>query len=116
MAVVMHKKKWTIQNLSTSVTVKHYREFRGNKNRDAIANLIYEEFYERYLQPFKSNPAKHGFGMMACGCLMTEALYCYKKGRQQAGEAGGTAFNKAISAETQLAGSRPEPVGGAQSS
>lgn len=88
--------------LSTSVTVKQYREFRDNENRDAIADLIYERFYERYLEPFKNNPAKHGFGMMACGCLMTEALYCYKKGRKQAGEPGGTAFNNYFSESIAL--------------
>ncbi len=79
--------------ISSSVTVKQYRAYRDDGNRSAIADLIYERFYERYLEPFKGNPAKHGFSMMASGCLMTEALYCYKKGRKQAGEAGGTAFD-----------------------
>lgn len=88
--------------LSSSVTVRQYREFRDNENRDGIADLIYERFYERYLEPFKNNPAKHGFSMMASGCLMTEALYCYKKGRKQAGEAGGTAFNNFFSESVAL--------------
>ena len=88
--------------LSSSVTIRQYREFRDNQNRDEIANLIYERFYERYIEPFNNNPAKHGFSMMASGCLMTEALYCYKKGRKQTGEAGGTAFDNFFSESVSL--------------
>lgn len=79
--------------LTSSVTVKNYHEYRDKGDCDAIANLIYQRFYERYLEPFKNNPAKHGFSMMASGCLMTEAFYCYKKGKKQIGEAGGVAFD-----------------------
>lgn len=88
--------------LSSSVTVKQYREYRNNENREAIAGLIYERFYERYLEPFVDNPAKHGFSMMASGCLMTEALYCYKKGRKQTGEAGGVAFDNFFAESVSL--------------
>jgi hypothetical protein len=80
--------------LSSSITVRQYRAHRDAGDREAIAGLIFERFYERYLEPFKNNPAKHGFSMMASGCLMTEALYCFKKGRKKTGEAGGTAFER----------------------
>ena len=78
--------------LTSSVTIQQYRAHRDIGDREAIAGLIFERFYERYLEPFKSNPAKHGFSMMASGCLMTEALYCFKKGRKKTGETGGSAF------------------------
>lgn len=88
--------------LTSTVTVKQYREFKKKQDSAAIADLIFERFYERYLEPFKNNPAKHGFSMMAAGCLMTESLYCFKKGRKQTGEAGGVAFEKFFSESSAL--------------
>ncbi len=96
------KKEMDNTKISSSVTVKQYREHRDNEDCSAIADLIYERFYERYLEPFKNNPAKHGFSMMASGCLMTEAFYCYMKGRKQTGEAGGAAFNNYFAQSTNL--------------
>lgn len=88
--------------LTSTVTVKQYRKFKSDQNRDAIANLIFDRFFERYLEPFKNNQSKHGFSMMAIGCLMTESLYCFKKGRKTAGEAGGIAFENFFSESTAL--------------
>lgn len=88
--------------LTSTVTVKQYREFKKKKDREAIADLIFERFCERYLGPFKNNPAKHGFSMMAIGCLMTESLYCFKRGRKKTGEAGGSAFETFFSESSEL--------------
>ncbi|BAO43887.1 hypothetical protein [Thiolapillus brandeum] len=88
--------------ISSTFTVRQYREHRDNGNREAIADLIFERLYERYLEPFKNNPAKHGFSMMASGCLMTEAFYCYKKGRKKTGVAGGVAFEEFFTESTYL--------------
>jgi hypothetical protein len=88
--------------LTSSVTVKQYREFKIAKNRGKIADLIFERFYERYLEPFKNNPAKHGFSMMACGCLMLETLLCFQKGRKKTGVAGRVAFEEFFSASKHL--------------
>ena len=88
--------------LTSTVTVKQYRVFKDNEDREAIADLIFKRFYERYLEPFKNNPAKHGFSMMAVGCLMTESLYCFKKGRKKTGEEGGTAFENFFSESAAL--------------
>lgn len=78
--------------LTLSVTVKQYREFKTNKNRDKIADIIFERFSERYVEPFRNNSAKHGFSIMACCCLMAESLISFKKGRKKTGVAGGEAF------------------------
>lgn len=88
--------------LTSTVTVKQYRKFRDEENRDAIADLIFERFFERYLEPFKNNQSKHGFSMMAVGCLMTESLYCFKKGLKKVGGSGGTAFNNFFSESSKL--------------
>ena len=79
--------------LSSSVTIEQFSEYKKEKNREKIADLIFERFQERYLEPFNNNQAKHGFSMMACGCLMIESLHCFKKGRKKTGEAGGVVFN-----------------------
>ncbi len=64
-------------------TVKQYRIYKNKGNRDKIADLIYERFYERYIEPFENNPAKHGFSMMAVACLMIESLFCLQKVRKK---------------------------------
>lgn len=78
--------------LSTNCTVKKYRDYKNKCNRNKIADLIYERFYERYIEPFKNNPAKNGFSMMAVACLMIESLFCLQKGREKTGEAGAVVF------------------------
>ena len=88
--------------LTSTVTVKQYREFKKNKNRDKIADLIFERFTERYIEPFKNNSAKHGFSMMACGCLMAESLHCFQKGRKKTGVAGRVAFEEFFSSSKAL--------------
>jgi len=55
--------------LTSSVTIEQYRAFKKDKERDKISDLILERFLERYIDPFKNNNSKHGFSMMAAGCL-----------------------------------------------
>lgn len=78
--VIMEKTK-----LSTSVTVERYRELKDSKDKEAIADMIYERFSERYIEPFKDLEFKHGFSMMASACLMIESLYCFQRGRKNTG-------------------------------
>jgi len=48
--------------LSSSVTIKKYREFEADKEREQIADFIYESYSERYIKPLRGAPAKkHGF-------------------------------------------------------
>ena len=88
--------------LTSSVTIRQYRTFKAKKDRDSIADLIFKRFYERYIEPFKNNPSKHGFSMMAVGCLMIEALFCFKEGRKKTGEAGGVVFERFFSESSAL--------------
>lgn len=66
--------------LSLSVTISQYKRLKEKNNAEGIANLIYDRFHERYIKPFDDNPNKHGFSMMAVGCLMIETLYSFKEG------------------------------------
>lgn len=51
--------------LSSSVSVTHYLELERSKDKAAIANFLKERLLERYVDPFKGNPKKNGFSMMA---------------------------------------------------
>lgn len=88
--------------LTTTVTVREYREFKTRQNREKIADLIYERFFERYIEPFKENQSKHGFSMMAVSCLMIEALFCFRQGRKRTGEKGCDAFEKFFADSSHL--------------
>ncbi len=88
--------------LSTNCTVRQYRNYKNQGDRGKIADLIYERFYERYIEPFTNNPSKHGFSMMAVACLMIESFFCFQKGRKKTGEAGGVVFATFFSSSNNL--------------
>jgi len=88
--------------LTTTVTVKDYRSYRNVKDQKKLADLIYERFMERYIEPFENNPSKHGFSMMAISCLMIEALFCLQNGKKKTGEKGGVVFDKYFSNSPNL--------------
>lgn len=83
--------------ITSTISVKKYREIKDKRDSVRIAELLHERFSERYIEPFKNNPAKHGFILMASSCLMIESLYCFQEGRKRTGEAGGVAFEKFFS-------------------
>lgn len=66
--------------LSSSTTVKKYREMEKNKDIDGIIAFFKERITERYIQPFNGNVNKNGFIMMASACLMIEALESFWQG------------------------------------
>jgi hypothetical protein len=73
--------------LSSTVTVKRYREMEKAKDRNALADFIYERLSERYITPVTTG-ARNGFAMMACSCLLIETLesfYCGWKSSKGAG-------------------------------
>lgn len=88
--------------LITTVTVKDYRSYKNAKDREKLADLIYNRFMERYIEPFENNPSKHGFSMMAVSCLMIETLFCFQKGGKKTGEAGGVVFDQYFSNSPNL--------------
>lgn len=88
--------------LSSSVTIKQYRAFKEQKITSRIADLILERFRERYIDPFENNSSKHGFSMMAIGCLMVEALHSFKKGWKRTTGNGGKAFEEFYSSSKHL--------------
>lgn len=66
--------------LSSSVTIKQYRELEAAKDREQIAVFVVERFQERYLEPALSARTKSGFALMAINCLMIESLVSFRRG------------------------------------
>ncbi len=66
--------------LSKSVTVIRYKQLEQQENKHAIAAFIVERFDERYFNPVMNSSSKHGFTMMAVGCLVIEALESFYRG------------------------------------
>ena len=67
--------------LSSSVSVKSYRELEEAQKREGIADFILERFRERYITPLRGDPQrKNGFCTMAVSCLLIEALESFWRG------------------------------------
>ena len=69
-----------VTKLSSSTSVKKYREMEQQQNKEGVADFLVERFKERYIIPFSNSDTKHGFGMMAISCLMIEALESFRQG------------------------------------
>jgi hypothetical protein len=66
--------------LSSSVTVAKYREMEAKQDLNALADFIGKRFSERYISPLQASSEKHGFLMMAAGCLLIETLESFYQG------------------------------------
>jgi len=76
----------------TAVTIKDYALLHGARDRQKIAEMIRLRFTERYLDPALDNSKRHGFSILATGCLMVEALTSFRNGwKKTSGCPGGGA-------------------------
>jgi hypothetical protein len=66
--------------LSSKVSLPQYLALEQQKDREAIADFVYQRFHERYIRPFECNAKKNGFLMMASSCLMIESLESFWQG------------------------------------
>jgi len=66
--------------LADEITIRQYREMVRREDRDGIADLLRKRFEERYLDPILDSPKRHGFAVLAIGCLMVEALESFRQG------------------------------------
>ncbi len=68
--------------LSSSVTVRRYREMESKQDRIGLADFIQERLLERYITPLEAVPIKkkNGFLMMASACLLIETLESFYRG------------------------------------
>lgn len=68
--------------LTKKVSVARYREMEKADDRAACGQFIVDRFYERYFEPTENAPARHGFTLMAIGCLVIEALESFYQGKK----------------------------------
>ena len=68
--------------LTATVTVEHYQRLEQNNDRKALAEFVRQRFDERYFLPIESMlpQNKHGFMIMAIGCLVIETLESFHQG------------------------------------
>lgn len=67
--------------LSASMTVARYRALELSGDRKALGNFIRERFEERYFSAVNNSSSKHGFTILAVGCLIIETLESFYQGR-----------------------------------
>ena len=67
--------------LSSSVTVRRYRQLEQVADRHTLGRFVIERFDERYFRPVEDSLSKHGFTALAVACLAIEALESFYQGR-----------------------------------
>lgn len=75
--------------LTNTVTVADYRKMEEDGDRAACGRFIVERFHERYFEPTIDAPTRHGFTLMAIGCLVIEALECFYQGKKTSDRVNG---------------------------
>lgn len=91
----------------TAITVRDYSSLHGAKDRPKIAGLIRLRFTERYLDPALDNRKRHGFSILAIGCLMIEALESFRNGWKNTSRNSEAAFCSFFQAHDEFKDLRP---------
>lgn len=86
--------------LSSSVTVAQYFILEQAGNREALGRFIQERFNERYFRPVEASQEKHGFTMLAIGCLVIETLESFYQGKANTLGESKKMFNDFFSRDT----------------
>ncbi|MGB8214328.1 MAG: hypothetical protein WCE68_12290 [Anaerolineales bacterium] len=66
--------------LSSSTTVRRYKELEAARDQKEIADFVRQRFRERYLDPALAACPESGFTLMAINCLMIETLVSFWHG------------------------------------
>lgn len=89
-------------HLTKTVTVAKYREMEKANDRAACGRFIVKRFHERYFEPTIDAPTRHGFTLMAIGCLVIEALECFYEGRADSDGKSKAVFRRFLERDTGL--------------
>lgn len=102
-SAVNHKSLGDGTRLSSSITIRKYRDMEKAKDTKGIAAFIQERLSERYILPVRTG-SKNGFAMMACACLLIETLESFWNGWKTSDGAGPgeNAFRSFFARNTQL--------------
>lgn len=88
--------------LTKTVTVARYRALEAAEDRAACGRFIAERFYERYFEPTVNAPSRHGFTLMAIGCLVIEALESFYEGKAHSKDGSAKMFEQFFKRPTGL--------------
>lgn len=88
--------------LTENVTVARYRELAATNDRAACGRFIVERFQERYFAPALYAETRHGFTLMAVGCLVIEALECFYQGKEHSRSQSKAMFKTFFTRKTGL--------------
>jgi len=86
-----------ISRRRNDVTDKNYKQYEKYKNKHAIAKMIFNRLYGRYLKTFAfsdkkfKNEYKNGFSIMANCCLCIETIQSFKNGWKETPRGNGNA-------------------------
>jgi len=83
-----------------TVAIENYNDMVEQKDKEKIADFIYNRLYSRYIKPFElddevyKNEYKSAFSMMASYCLLIETLQSFKNGWGDSDRKSGQAFKE----------------------
>jgi hypothetical protein len=100
---------WFDENgLKNEISIDDYENLYQSKNKEKLANFIYNRFHSRYIKPF-INKEKHykkeflnGFSIMANCCLTIEAFESFKRGWKNSKKKSRLTFKYFFSSETKF--------------
>ena len=52
--------------LTSTVSVDDYSRLKKRGDTKALAKLVYDRFFERFVEPFENNPSKVPFYLLSC--------------------------------------------------
>jgi hypothetical protein len=88
--------------LSSSVSSDDWEVLKASQDKIQIVTMLRHRYEERYFEPFRNNPSKHGFSMMAVSCLVIESLYSLMKGWKRTNGSGAVVFESFFSSSIYL--------------
>ena len=88
--------------LTNTITVAMYLELEAADDRAACGRFITQRFHERYFEPTVNAPTRHGFTLMAIGCLVIEALECFYEGKANSKDGSAKMFQAFFQRPTGL--------------
>ena len=100
--------KYTKEGTEIDITIKKYNEYVASKNKELIAEFIYERLYTRYLKPFDydcpiyKKDYKNGFSIMANCCLLIETLESFKNGWEDTDKKSNSVFISFFKSESNF--------------
>lgn len=96
------------KNFLITITISDYNELISLKDRDGIANFIFNRLFSRYIKPYcfdnceYKEKYKNGFSIMANLCLLIETLQSFKNGWGDSDRRSEKAFKQFLNNNTRF--------------